>query len=293
MLAAERFERLLADLALTEADRSAGLRAHRAVRASLQAHYYGHLSIQDHSRLIGSWSKGTEVRPPRSIDLLFVLPKALRDRPPLGRDSEPLRLLADVAQVLTVAHGSADVRADAQAVRVSIEGVLVDVHAAFAQQGGRVLVCDGSREGRFRVMDPSAEEAHIRQSDSRTRGNTRDLIRMLKCWQAYREVPLSSFAIELLAIDFLAGWSRAGDQASFYDWMVRDALAFLLTQADATLAIPGAADGLPLGSAWVGRARTAQMHAAKACEFETIDLNADAWWEWEKIFGERIPFESD
>jgi hypothetical protein len=289
VLATERLARLLADLALADEDRTRGLHAHRAVRASLQAHYYGHLSIQDHSRLIGSWSRGTEVRPLRSIDLLFVLPKALREPGLPGSDSLPRRLLLDVTRVLALAHGVARVRPDAKAVTVTVEDTVVDVWVAFAQPGGRYLVCDAAGDGRFRLFDPSREDAHVRQSDHRTHGSTRDLIRMLKCWQGFRNVPLSSFALELLAIEFLATWPRAGDHARFYDWMIRDAFGYLLTQGERTVAVPGSDEGLTIGSAWLVAAALAHRHAIKAIDHETAGLNADAWWEWEKIFGERVP----
>jgi Second Messenger Oligonucleotide or Dinucleotide Synthetase domain len=295
MLAAERFGRLLADLALTADDRARGLRAHRSVRTALQAHYYGHLSIHDHSRLIGAWAKGTEVRPPRPIDLLFVLPKSLRDRqwPASATTSVPARVLDDVKQVLGLAYGErAELHRDTRGITVAVDDRVVDVRPAFAHINGRYLLCDASGEGRFVVVDPGHEEALLRQSDSRSHGNTRDLIRMLKCWQAFCAVPLPSFGLELLAIEFLDTWPRAGDQASFYDWMIRDFFAFLMTQLGRDLPVPGAEENLSLGHGWLMAARSAHGHAAKACDCENAGLNADAWWEWEKIFGERIPLEA-
>lgn len=294
MLAAERFRRLLSDLALTGADRASGLRAHRAVRGVLQAHYYGHLTIHDHSRLVGAWAKGTEVRPPRSIDLLFTLPKALRDRDwrALGGSSPQLQILHDVKQVLEAAGMPARIRADRCAIATAAGDEAVDVRPVFATPGGAFLACDPAGDGRFRTIDPGREEANLRQADQRTHGNARDLIRMMKCWQAHRAVPLPSFAIELLALEFLAAWPRAGDETSFYDWMVRDFFAFIAGRAGLDLDVPGGEDRLVLGGAWVSAARAAQAQAAKACESETAGLDADAWWAWEKIFGERIPLDA-
>jgi len=292
VLAAERFGRLLSDLALTEDERALGVRAHRAARATLQAHYYGHLSIQDHSRLIGAWSKGTEIRPSRGIDLLFVLPKGMREREWPSADNVPRQILLDVKQVLEGAHGQVRPRPDGRAMAVSIDNQIVELRAAFAQPGGRFLVCDATGEGRFVTADPSLEEANVRHADSRTHGNARDLIRMVKCWRDFRSVPLRSFWIELLAIDFLERWPRAGDETSFYDWMIRDFFTFLMNESGRALAVPGSDEIMPIGAEWLGAARTAHTHAAKACDCESEGLNADAWWEWEKIFGERIPLET-
>jgi hypothetical protein len=292
VLAAERFRRLLSDLALTEDDRVRGLHAHRKARAALQAHYYGHLSIHDHSRLVGAWSKGTEVRPLRSIDLLFVLPKAMREREWSPSESVQLQILLDMKQVLDSGHGPVRLRADGQAIVVAIDQQIVEIRAAFTHQGGQYLLCDASGSGLFRLWDPSLEEANVRQADGRTHGNARDLIRMVKCWQGFRTVPIRSFWIELLVIEFLLQWPRAGDQTSFYDWMIRDFFAFLMCQSGRTLAVPGSGEVMPLGAEWLSAARTAHAHATKACDCESEDLNADAWWEWEKIFGERIPLET-
>ncbi len=294
MLAAERFRRLLSDLALDAAQRASGLRAHRAVRAILQSHYYGHLTITDHSRLIGAWAKGTDVRPPRSIDLLFALPKALRDRdwPLRAGETTAFQIVKDVEQVLTASGHATRPRPDGLALVVSVESEGVAVHPAFALPGGRYQMCHLHGEGGFYVRDPGLEEATLRQCDTRSHGNARDLIRMMKCWQGYRNVPLSSFALELLVIEFLGSWVRAGDAASFYDWMIRDFFAFLVAQAGRALVIPGGDGTLDIGTAWLTSARTAHVHAAKACECESEGLNADAWWEWEKIFGERVPLEA-
>jgi hypothetical protein len=294
MLAAERFRRLLSDLALSADDRANGLRAHRAVRATLQGHYYGYLTIQDHSRLVGAWAKGTEVLPARSIDLLFALPKAVRDRDwsNVTDVSVQIQMLDEIASVLRVAHGTAKIRSDGRAVAVDVDGQAVDVRPAFARANGRYDLCDGHGAGRFCPSDPSLEEANLRHADHHSHGNARDLIRMLKCWQGYRAVPVQSFWIELLAIEFLSAWPRAGDPKSFYDWMVRDCFAFLTEQAGRTLTVPGSDEAMAIGSEWLSAAREARAHAAKACDFETNGLNADAWWEWEKIFGERIPLDS-
>lgn len=293
MLAAERFRRLLQDLAPDAGERANGLRAYRAVRATLQSHYYGSLTMSDHSRLIGAWAKGTEVRPLRSIDVLFALPRTLHERNSAAQWDEgtALRTMSDVEDVLTASGRSTRLRADGFTVVVLADGQTVEVRPGFAVAGGRFRVCHAHGEGGFYTSDPALEEASLRQCDTRSHGNARDLIRMMKCWQAYRDVPLGSFAIELLAVEFLGSWVRAGGATSFYDWMIRDFLAFLVSQAGRTLVVPGAERTLDVGTSWLTPARTAHTHAIKACECESEGLNADAWWEWEKIFGERVPLE--
>jgi hypothetical protein len=291
MLAAERFRRLLAELSPTADERAVVARAQKTVRHILQAHYYGPLTLHDPTRVIGAWAKRTEVRPIRALDLLFVLPRAVRDQmaPPVA--AAPTRFAEDVRLVLGAACGDgAHVRADGRAVLASVHGLQIDVYPARALERGRFQLQAG--DGGTVTVEPALEESMLDRSDAASAGNTRDLIRMLKCWQAFRRVPLSSFALELLAIEFLATWAKAGSATSFYDWMIRDFFLYLVQQTDRVLPIPGADDVLSIGNAWAGPARIAGTHASKACDAESAGLNADAWWEWEKIFGERIPLEA-
>lgn len=293
MLAAERFGRLLAELAPTDADRGAAMKALRAVRATLRTQYYGSLSLQDHTRVVGAWAKGTEIRPPRPIDVFFTLPKNLRQAGPrAAADAGQPRDLVDAARhTLEMAHDAARITPSGRAVIVSAGATEVAVQLVFPEPGGRFLVCVCRGEGRFASADPTLEEARLSQVDAQSKGNARDLIRMMRCWQGFRDVAISSFALELLAIEFLGAWPRAGEPVHFYDWMIRDFFAFLVAQANRTLEVPGSTETLALGADWLGAASVAQTHAAKACEFESQDLNADAWWEWEKLFGERVPLD--
>jgi Second Messenger Oligonucleotide or Dinucleotide Synthetase domain len=69
----ERFRALLSNVALTAAQRSDGITKHNGVCDCLNRWYYQKPSPTANAMLVGSWGKQTEVRPPRDIDLLFVL----------------------------------------------------------------------------------------------------------------------------------------------------------------------------------------------------------------------------
>jgi hypothetical protein len=68
-----RFTQFNNELALTPLQRTDGL-TKSGVVGSLNRHYYGSDSRTDHSFFIGSWGKNTAGRPPRDVDLYFVLP---------------------------------------------------------------------------------------------------------------------------------------------------------------------------------------------------------------------------
>src|SRR5581483_8925928 len=75
-----RFRDFHNNLLLTDDQREDGKTKHHGVRKCLNSHYYGSSSETANSFLIGSWGKFTRVRPPRDIDLYFVLPQEVYDR---------------------------------------------------------------------------------------------------------------------------------------------------------------------------------------------------------------------
>jgi hypothetical protein len=70
----QRFTQFLANLDLTVCQAGDGVTKHTSVVAALNRAYRKVSEGSTHRVLIGSWAKGTRVRPPRDIDLLFILP---------------------------------------------------------------------------------------------------------------------------------------------------------------------------------------------------------------------------
>src|SRR5262245_6259460 len=69
-----RFQMLLGNLQLTQDQVEDGETKHRGVVASLNRAYWNQSEETANCLLIGSWGKHTRVRPPRDIDVLFILP---------------------------------------------------------------------------------------------------------------------------------------------------------------------------------------------------------------------------
>src|SRR4051812_49330206 len=70
----QRFTQFNANLTLTAVQQLDGYGKRGGVVNCLNRHYYDSASEIDHSFLIGSWGKGTAVRPPRDVDTYFLLP---------------------------------------------------------------------------------------------------------------------------------------------------------------------------------------------------------------------------
>jgi len=180
-------------------------------------------------------------------------------------------------------------RGDGQVVLVPFASYKVEVAPAFKLGNGQYWVCNTNGGGRYVAFDPFAEAMNINASDAATNGNTRHLIRMMKTWQRYCNVPLKSFFIELVAVEFLKSWSYAGKSSVYYDWMVRDFFKSLIERAGGYVFVPGTLEVISLGNEWKSRAETAYARAIEACENEAGNYRYLAGEQWQRIFGPEIP----
>ena len=286
---AKRFQTFYHNLCLTDAQVREGTDHHSGVRKSLNAQYYRYRSESANSFLSGSWGKSTCTRPPRDIDIYFVLPTQTYWRFQLVKGNKQSALLQEVKRILQLTYPSTKLRGDGQVVVVGFYGMSVEVVPAFASLNGQYLICDTHDGGRYKTADPVTEMNYISGCDVTFSGNLRRLIMMMKAWQYHCNVPLKSFCIELAAADFLRQYQWARNSFSYYDWIMRDFLGYLCGRANQFVLVPGTYESIWLGDAWLNRAKTAHSRAVKACHYEVNNYVYPAGEEWQKIFGTQIP----
>jgi hypothetical protein len=294
MTVGERFDIFLSNLQLTSSQFQDGKTKHEGVRYCLNRNYYDSYSSTENSFLVGSWGKSTEIRPPRDIDIMFVLPDSVYRRYQQVAGNKQSQLLQEVRGVLQKSYPNTKMRADGQVVMVPFESYAIEVAPAFLLTSGQFWICDTNNGGSYKVTDPAAEISNVKRSNDETVNNTRHLIRMLKRWQEYCSVPMKSFWLELLAINFLSTWEYRGKGTNWYDWMVRDFFRWLHSKGQTAynfVTVPGTAETIWIGSDWASKAESAKGRAEKACEDDngTTRYPCLAGEEWQKIFGDFIP----
>ena len=287
-----RFKTFINNLAITPGQLEDGNKKQAGVRACLNRHYYEISSETENSRLIGSWGKLTRVRPSRDVDILFLLPDSVYWRYQARTGNRQSDLLQELKNVLLGTYSQTSMRGDGQVVDIPFNQTPVEVSPGFLCTDGSVLVCDTNNGGRYMFSTAAAEEASLSASDTFCIGNTRALARMMKQWQRDNNVPLKSFQIERLAVEFLATWDNRQRDHFWYDWMVRDFLAYLCSRANTYIYMPGTNEMVWLGSEWLSRAQTAYGRALKACEYEDGNYEIHAGEQWQFIFGSAIPMRS-
>jgi hypothetical protein len=223
-----RFSLFLRNLILPPAQREDGQTKQAGVRACLNRHYWGTSSETANSLLIGSWGKGTQLRPPRDIDILFLLPSSVYHRFQQREDNRQSQLLQEVKDVLVGTYSQTTMRGDGQVILIPFNSTRIELSPGFRCQDGSIITCDTNNGGRYRTSTAEVEEHELSASDTRWNGNTRALARILKRWQREHNVPLKSFVIERMALHFLERWPYSQHDVFWYDWMARDFFHWLL-----------------------------------------------------------------
>ncbi len=188
----QRFEQFHRNLSLTVLQQQDAHAKRAGVVGSLNRYYYGTSSATDNSFVIGSWGKGTAVRPPRDIDLYFLLPNNAYHRFQVYFGNHQSALLQEDKGVLAGTYPDAEMRGDGQVVVVRFDSFSVEVAPAFLLTNGCYWICNTHNGGSYKETDPWAEVRQLETADQANNRNLRPLIRMLKAWQEYCSVPIKS-----------------------------------------------------------------------------------------------------
>lgn len=284
----KRFSTFHDELRLTQPQKDTGQTHHRGIRKKLNQHYYDSDSETANSFLVGSWGKFTRIRPPRDIDLFFVLPIEVYNRFNNRTGNIQSQLLNEIKSVLDKSYIATNIRGDGQVVVVGFNSMSVEVVPAFELTTGQYYICDTHYDGSYKTVDPNSEKNAIQTNNDNNSGNLRPLIRMLKCWQGHCNVPIKSFLIELIMTEYINQYEWRNCSYFYYDWFCRDFFEFLIKKANSNVFVPGTAEVINLKADWKTKAETAYARAIRACNHERDDNVELAGEEWQKIFGNQI-----
>lgn len=287
----KRFIAFMDNLALTDAQVADGITKFKGVVKTLNQAYWNSDSETEHAFYIGSWAKKTRIRPPRDVDLYFVLPIDVYNRFEQYKVNKQSALLQEVKGKLLASYPLSNIKGDGPVVLAGFWTFNVEIVPAFVCDANdrSYYVCDTKDGGKYKTTKPLHEVDAIEWADQRNNSNVRRLVQMLKCWQAYCSVPLKSFYLELIATDFLDQWAYKDRSYFYYDWMCRDFFAWLITKANSFLIAPGTYEIMWIGDVWKSKAESAYNRTVKACEHEYYGREGDAGDEWQKVFGTDIP----
>ena len=284
------FTSFLSNLELTQAQRDDAETKSKSVGNCLYSAYYGNTYSSSSPKriIVGSYGKGTAVRPPSDIDMLFILPDTeywrFNNSPYNGQSS----LLQDVKSKLVQTFPNTDIRADGQVVKIPFSTYAIDLVPAFICADQSIITCNTNDGGSWKPTNPKAEYQAIIAADDLSLNKATHLIKMLKAWKRCCNVEIKSLALEIAACQFAVNWPHRGQGLFWYDWLIRDFFAFMLKFKYGTAQIPGITEKIYLGDKWYSKCESAYQRALKACEYEHDNYGQLAADEWKKIFGDQF-----
>lgn len=299
-----RFSRFLTNIEPTALQHEDVWTKAQGIATCLNRHYWHRWPLSQNdvtAVLAGSWAKGTRARPSSDLDMIFLLPWPEFPRFERRVGNRQSAILQEMKQVLAVTYPLTDIRGDGPTVIMNFSSYKIEIAPAFRvpsapayidDPGFQVWLCDTNQGGRYKLAAPAAERGKLWQLDMATGGNLLALIRMAKTWKRHCNVPIKSFYLEQMAMEFLAQWDSTRKGPYWFDWMMRDFFAFMLTRRHGSGALPVSGELFFYGDLWASRAETARCNAIRACDYEQRSLNGAAGAEWQKVFGTFIPSEA-
>jgi hypothetical protein len=233
----------------------------------------------------GSLLRNTHLRGHGGVDYFASLDDAR-----LSGDSDSF--LDEVRRVIGECFSDKDVAARAPAIIVPVgpddsrvirvvpaklDGQTKDSHQVYA-------VADGM--GKWMKSSPDAHRAYVDTLDHDLDGKLRPLIRLLKAWKHWREVPISSFYLEMRCVEY-----AAGEKMIVYTVDLRNVMELLWDDQFADVQDPQGISGhVPARLTYAGkkiaisRLRTALYHTSRAQEAMEGGKVEEAFQYWNRVF---------
>ena len=118
------------------------------------------------SLLIGSWGKGTRVRPSRDVDILFLLPPSVYHQYQARAGNRQSALLQEIKEVLRTTYSqTATLRADGQVVLLPFNTMPLEVSVGFRCTNGSIIYCDTDDGGNYKTSTAEAEADDLRNAN--------------------------------------------------------------------------------------------------------------------------------
>lgn len=269
----------------TSAAESAAAKSHRA---SIEACLKSNFGLNRFTR-IGSFGNGTNISGYSDVDYLACLPTS----------------------VLTVTSTASLVKVkNALAARFPNTGVAISTPAivcpfgTYKSEDTEVVVADYRREdGGFKIYEiadgndgwmeisPDAHNDYVATVDRKHGGKVKPLIRFIKAWKFYRDVPIKSFYLEMRVAKY-----ADGESSIVYDIDVKRILCMLRDNKLAAMKDPAGVAGYiyackteALEKDALSKLSTAATRAEKARDAESNGDTKTAFDWWRLVYNDKFP----
>jgi hypothetical protein len=255
--------------------------------AALKDFFDGNFTMAARAFTIGSYRRGTLIRPERDIDLLAPLDyTTYKDR----YDQDSRSFLYFVRDRLNDRYAQTKVSARGVAVLLDFNVIRADVVPAFPRKGGGYFIPNGKKG--WTATNPEYHARLIRDRDRELGERLKPLIRLMKFWSIQNGGHLRSFHVELMVWGM---WKRDGAVPA-YSTAVMQTIDAMRSWVKARLDDPwedggrideylSAADRRTVGRMLDQDAK----NSAQAEDYRKADRVEKAFERWNVVFGKGFP----
>jgi hypothetical protein len=250
------FKTFLNKIKLTDLQKEDAKTKIKSVCEKLHSKYYPNQTYDGSTKLlIGSYGKHTHIRPPKDIDVLFKMPESEFARYDGMSGNKQSKLLQDIREILKEKFVTTEkISAWGKVIVISFsEGShTVELLPAWQTESKVFKIPDTENGGSWHTWDPLAEIKVVNDSSSET-DRTKSLVRMLKCWINNCSVPIKSYVLEILVVEYLK--QKFNNQVGvLYPELVLGFFEFLKTKKNSSVFSAGNSTFVSLGEEWFSKA---------------------------------------
>lgn len=270
----DSFKTFFENIRLTISQKEDAVTKYIGVCQKLHDYYYPEKKYDGRTKLlIGSYGKHTNIRPPRDIDVIFILPTDKFKQYDDNQSNGQSQLLQDVRRILQEKYQDTQIEAWGKVVVLKFTDSKhrVDLLPGWENDDGAFTIPNSENGGTWEHWDTRAEMKRIEDSDNTTK-ITRSIIRLIKKWSENCTVKLKSFQIENAVLDYLNSNDVINKE---YSYIVCDFFRYFKDVCTDRIV--------------KSHLSTAVNRAVKACDYEKDRNLEKASDEWIKIFGDDFP----
>jgi len=224
--------------------------------------------------------------------MLFHLPSWVYDQYNRYQGNGQSALLQALKESVKKTYSTSYLRADGQVVKVDFtDGICFEIVPGFINVDNVSFIYpDTNNNGSWRVTNPRAEIAAIKDANLKWNYNLKRLCRMARSWKDTWSVPIGGLLIDTLAYNFMNNWAYKDNSFTYYDWLTRDFFAYLKGQkSDQNYWLaPGSNQYVWRSGNFEYKATRCYNIAIEALSYEAQNQEWSANQKWRDIFGAKF-----